>query len=93
MMITGKITKYLRLYGQASCVINADVPWEIKYRLIFSDEISRRMHSLLPLDGYCDLDMGYEDDVMAWFIAATRQAEHLRVVAQALGSEPQEEGA
>lgn len=49
-------------------IIASHATWEVKYHLIFSDEISGRVAQLSRLD-YCDPDTTYEEDVLAWVTA------------------------
>lgn len=46
-------------------VSNADLEWEEKYELIFSEKISKKVFELINLD-YYDPDTTYEEDVMAF---------------------------
>jgi hypothetical protein len=53
-----------RAFKLAKQIVESDRPWEEKYDLIFSTNISRKF----SLD-YYDPDEDYKDDVMAWWDA------------------------
>jgi hypothetical protein len=48
--------------------MESDASWEVKYQLIFSPEISRKVHRLISLD-YYNPDTSYQEDVTAWWDA------------------------
>lgn len=61
-----KILEELRdLQIQVNEIFNSEVSWEVKYDLIFSDQISRRVFTLIKLD-YYDPDTSYQEDVTAF---------------------------
>jgi hypothetical protein len=59
------IDELRELLRVAQHIVNSTASWEIKYDLIFSNGMSRRVHALLPLD-YHDPDTTYEEDVRAF---------------------------
>ena len=59
------------LYKQAKRIITSDLDWDQKYNLIFSDDMSMKVKF-----DWCDPDMDYEDDVMAWMNGFD---EHIRI--------------
>ncbi len=61
-----KILEELRdLQIQVNEIFNSEVSWEVKYDLIFSEQISRRVFTLIKLD-YYDPDTSYQEDVTAF---------------------------
>lgn len=50
---------------KAQNIINSNKSWETKYDLIFSDDISNKVHELIHLE-YYDPDTSYEEDVLAF---------------------------
>jgi ATP:corrinoid adenosyltransferase len=59
------------LHKKAKKIVESDLDWDVKYRMIFSDEICRKV----SFDWF-DPDMDYEDDVRAWMSGFD---EHMRV--------------
>ncbi len=53
-----------KIFERAKKIIASDLPWNEKYNMIFSDEVSGQF----SLD-YYDPDMDYEDDVRAFMSA------------------------
>ena len=57
-----------------------ELSWKEKYDLIFSDNISKKIHNIIDLD-YYNPDMDYEDDVSAFMSAlndyVNRKAKYL----------------
>lgn len=51
----------IELNQKSHAIVNSDLEWKIKYNLIFSDDISRKV----DLD-YYDPDTSHEDDIRAW---------------------------
>jgi hypothetical protein len=49
------------LHKKAKRIITSDLDWEIKYNMIFSEEMSDKVSF-----DWNDPDMDYEDDVKAW---------------------------
>ena len=48
-------------YKEVERIINSDVSWKAKYDLIFSDNISQKLHF-----EWTDPDSSYQDDVLAF---------------------------
>lgn len=46
-------------------VYNSDLDWDVKYDLIFSERLSRKVFKLIRLD-YYDPDTTYQEDVTAF---------------------------
>lgn len=57
--------------AEAIRIYDSNLPWDTKYDLIFSENISRKIFSLVRLD-YYDPDTTYEEDVKA-FISALKE--------------------
>ena len=63
------IQKLQKLNKKANEIYDDDeLTWEEKYDLIFSEKISRKVHSLITLD-YYDPDTSYQEDVSAFVCA------------------------
>lgn len=74
----------LNLNNKVQQLIKDDVDWEIKYDLIFSKNVSRRIFTLLSelnirLD-YYDPDTSYEEDALAFANALNEKIEELKKV-------------
>jgi hypothetical protein len=54
----------VEIYSKAKKIVASDLSWSVKYDLIFSDEISKKV----SFDWF-DPDMDYEDDVCAFMCA------------------------
>ena len=52
------------LHKRAKRIIASDLDWDKKYDLIFSEDMSHKVEF-----DWCDPDMDYEDDVMAYMNA------------------------
>lgn len=65
-MISDKIYLLRRLRDQALDVIQLNAPWEEKYNMIFSKDISKRVHRIDPGFDYYDPDTTYEEDACAF---------------------------
>ena len=78
-----KIDTYLALVADATAILNSEASWEMKFNLIFSDELSSRANALFKLD-YYDPDTSYEEDLTAWVRAAEEKAEDVRIIREAL---------
>ena len=73
------IHEFIRLAEEAVHIRDSKAPWKMKYDLIFSPGMSRRMHALVPFE-YYDPDTSYEEDVRAFCRAVEEKAEELRLV-------------
>lgn len=62
------MTKLQHLTDEAIRIYESELPWETKYDLIFSDEISGAIFNIVDLD-YYDPDASYEEDVRAFVMA------------------------
>ena len=65
------------LHKRAKRIIASDLNWEQKYDLIFSDDMSMKVKF-----DWCDPDMDYEDDVMAWMDGFNRHMRVEKIIAQ-----------
>jgi hypothetical protein len=65
------------LYKRAKRIIASDLDWEAKYNLIFSDDMSMKVKF-----DWCDPDMDYEDDVMAWMNGFDSHMRVEKIIAQ-----------
>jgi hypothetical protein len=63
-----KLEEIKNLFSEMREIIEDPCDWDIKYVLIFSDAISKRMIELTGLQ-YYDPDSSCEDDVMAFYNA------------------------
>ena len=72
-----RINTIISIYDQAKRIYDSDIDWELKYDLIFSEDISKRIFSLINLD-YYDPDTSYEEDVRAFMNALEEKAEQLK---------------
>jgi hypothetical protein len=73
------IREYLELFKLLRATVESDVDWQIKYSLVFHPKMSHRMQALYRVE-YYDPDMGYEDDVMAFYDAVKDKARGLEVI-------------
>lgn len=64
-MILENLKTILELNNKVNYIVDLNLSWELKYNLIFSDEISSRVFELIDLD-YYDPDSTYEADVLAF---------------------------
>jgi hypothetical protein len=78
-----RLDTYLAIVADATAILESEATWEMKYNLIFSDEVSTRANALFTLD-YYDPDTTYEEDVTAWVRAAEEKAEEVRIIREAL---------
>jgi len=67
------------LYQQAKKIFDADINWELKYNLIFSPDISRKVAG--RFDWY-DPDTSYEEDVFYFKIALDEWIEKQEIIAK-----------
>jgi hypothetical protein len=80
--IDNNVTEQLKnLQKKANEIYNSDIPWETKYKLIFSKNISRRFNELIEEINehfsYYDPDSDYEDDVIAFMSAMNEKIEEI----------------
>lgn len=80
--IDNNATEQLKnLQKEANEIYNSDMPWETKYKLIFSKNISRRFNELIEEINehfsYYDPDCDYEDDVIAFMSAMNEKIEEI----------------
>lgn len=66
---------------EANEIYNSDMPWETKYKLIFSKNISRKFNELIEEINehfnYYDPDSDYDDDVIAFMSAMNEKIEEI----------------
>lgn len=74
-----KINRYLALADQVFLIADSKTSAETKYDLIFSDELSRALGLMFPLD-YYDPDTSYEEDVQAYVSALRLKCDELRLI-------------
>lgn len=73
-----KIRHFVEISYEIKKIINSSLDWEMKYDLIFCDEISEEIfNSSIELD-YDDPDASYEEDVMAFANSVIKKANILR---------------
>lgn len=65
------------LYKRAKRIIASDLDWDQKYDLIFSKDMSHKVEF-----DWCDPDMDYQDDVMAWMDGFDRHMRVQKIIAQ-----------
>ena len=80
--IDNNVTEQLKnLQKEANEIYNSDIPWETKYKLIFSKNISRRFNELIEEINehfsYYDPDSDYDDDVIAFMSAMNEKIEEI----------------
>lgn len=80
--INNNVTEQLKnLQKEANEIYNSDMPWETKYKLIFSKNISRRFNELIEEINehfsYYDPDSDYDDDVIAFMSAMNEKIEEI----------------
>lgn len=80
--IDNNVTEQLKnLQKKANEIYNSDIPWETKYKLIFSKNISSRFNELIEEINehfsYYDPDSDYEDDVIAFMSAMNEKIEEI----------------
>jgi hypothetical protein len=68
----------------AVAIIESDIPWEIKYTVVFSRNVSARIFTDLkdiglPRD-YYDPDTSHEEDVMAYKVFLDETLEHIHTI-------------
>ena len=80
MTMPGKIARYLALADQVFQIANSNASAETKYDLIFSDDLSRTLRQMFPLE-YYDPDTSYEEDVTAFVRALREKCDDLRHIA------------
>lgn len=69
--------QFIKLARAAQLLAESNAPWETKYDLIFSPDVSGAIKKTgIRLD-YCDPDTSYEEDVRAFVSAATEKADEL----------------
>jgi hypothetical protein len=65
------------LHKRAKKIIASDLDWEIKYNMIFSEDISDKVKF-----DWTDPDMDYEDDVRAWMDGFDKHMHIEKIIAQ-----------
>lgn len=78
-----KLKGFIRLAYIAERIAESEAGWKTKYELIFSPEISGRLRELFYFT-WCDPDMGYDDDVLAFIDALKDKREELELVLKSL---------
>jgi hypothetical protein len=71
--------KFIQLVREAQRIVELDIAWDMKYNLIFSDEISGRLLTLYHFDWY-DPDTSYEEDIRHFVDAAAEIADQFEKV-------------
>lgn len=80
--IANNATEQLKkLQKEANEIYNSDIPWETKYKLIFSKNISHKFYELIEEINehfsYYDPDSNYDDDVIAFMSAMNEKIEEI----------------
>jgi len=75
-----KIKEFVALTDLAGIIVKSGANWETKYGLIFSDDISEKIYNLGIKVEWCDPDMDYKDDVLAYYNAIEEKAVELRKI-------------
>lgn len=73
-----KNLEFLQLVAVIDNIMRSSQDWSVKYDLIFSPGISRRIEALGYTPDYCDPDSSYEDDVRAYVDAVNELADKVR---------------
>jgi hypothetical protein len=71
--------EFIQLAYEVDRICDSMASWETKYDMVFSDEVSNRMHELVTFD-YYDPDTTYEEDVRAFRNAVMEKARELEIV-------------
>lgn len=71
--------EFIQLAYEVDRICDSMASWETKYDMVFSDEVSIRMHELVTFD-YYDPDTTYEEDVRAFRNAVMEKARELEIV-------------
>jgi hypothetical protein len=74
-----KIVRYLKLADQVFLIADSAASAELKYELIFSEDLSQALGQIFPLV-YCDPDTSYEEDVAAYVSALRDKCDDLRQI-------------
>jgi hypothetical protein len=65
------------LHKKAKRIIESDLEWDIKYNMIFSEDMSQKVDF-----DWVDPDMDYEDDVRAWMSGFYEHMRIQKIIAQ-----------
>lgn len=82
--IPDHVSEFLRIAESAIRISNSGANWNTKYDLIFSEDVTARIHTLGFYPDYYDPDTSYEEDVKA-FISALE--EKVREIKKSFGIE------
>ena len=74
-----KIRRYLAIADQVFQIADSEAAAEIKYELIFSEDLNRALSQIFRLD-YYDPDTSYEEDVQAYVSALREKCAKLRKI-------------
>jgi hypothetical protein len=74
-----KIVRYLKLADQVFLIADSGASAELKYELIFSEDLSQALGQIFPLN-YYDPDTSYEEDVAAFVSALRDKCDDLRKI-------------
>ncbi len=78
-----KLVEFIRLAEYAIQVAESKADWEVKYNVIFSEDVSKRLLELSDFD-WCDPDGSYEADVTAFIEALGDHLAEIRKIASAV---------
>jgi hypothetical protein len=76
-----KLQEFIDLFCYLESVVESDLGWETKYRLVFNQACSGQIREMVALD-YYDPDEGYEQDVMAFYRAVRERADEFKRVVE-----------
>jgi hypothetical protein len=65
------------LHKKAKRIIESDLEWDIKYNMIFSEDMSQKVDF-----DWVDPDIDYEDDVRAWMSGFDEHMRIQKIIAQ-----------
>lgn len=79
-MTPEQIEKFFELHDLAKSIINSDRPWEDKYYLIFSEDISGAIASCDVHIEWYDTNMTQEENIMAYWDLLDHQYKELQKI-------------
>ena len=77
--IAFKLKSWLEEAFEISCGDTNDDIWEKLYNKVFSENVSKRIFELFPDFHYCDTDVSYYEDVLAFINAFVEYSKKQRI--------------
>jgi len=78
------IKEFIATTKKSSHIANSDISWELKHSLIFSNDISEKIHKLGVDFDYYDPDASYQEDTEAFIYAIQLKSDDLKLAVEAL---------